>query len=150
MDRVRTIAAATAEDRAAGPRIRRDASRASREEEALQMEDIKTARDKAGSRDLADRVRKAVRAVRVTAAAAAAVRAAAAALTIRTAIIEECARQAQMGREADPEIISRARALLLRLRPRIWRRSGRKKRDASARREISAPGKIISMKKRRR
>lgn len=103
-----------------------------RAEEALIMEDRPTT-GRMALRDLQD---LALTVIRVTAAVEAAARAVAAASAVTAAITE-----AMAGREIDSEVSQRLKALWQRLRPRIWKRSVRKKRDASVRKRISATGR---------
>ena len=142
----RKTAVVTTEARADAYRDRMPVSRIRQAEEAQAMADIRV-RDRAVSRGLGDRAQKALRAARMIAGGLEAVRAVAGAFTILTAITEECTHREPVGRQVDPEITEGARALLQRLRQRIWRRSGKKKRDASARNVTSVPKRIISMKR---
>ena len=125
--------------RAAAPRDRTAVPRTSTEEER-EMEDIRT--DKTVSRSLQDLVWTVIRAVRVTVAVLAVLRVLDAALAVAARAAE-----AMEGREVTPEITEAAKALRQKLPQRIWRKSVRKKRDASVRRRISAPKKTISTRK---
>ena len=103
-------------------------------EEEWAVADLPTI-DRTALEEAADRVQKAVRVIAVTAMV---LRAADVALTVADATQE-----AMAGREMASEVRTHLRALQEKLLPqRIWRRSARKKRDASARRRISAPEKI--------
>lgn len=103
-------------------------------EEEWAVADLPTI-DRTALEEAADRVQKAVRVIAVTAMV---LRAVDVALTVADATQE-----AMAGREMASEVRTHLRALQEKLLPqRIWRRSARKKRDASARRRISAPEKI--------
>lgn len=104
-----------------------------RAEEAQIMEDRPTT-GRMALRDLQD---LALTVIKVTAAVEAAARAVAAASAVTAAITE-----AMAGREIDSEVSQRLKALWQRLRPRILKRSVRKKRGASVRKRISATGRI--------
>lgn len=107
---------------------------------AVKMQDIR-ATDKTDIREMAGRALKMVRMI-------AGVRALArAAAVIITAVRATAAAMAD--REPDTEIISRAKDLWEKRLLRIWKRSVKKIREGqTARRRISVPARIISMKKR--
>ena len=115
-----------------------------REEEEQQVVDLRETGQAVDIRGRLGRVRKAVRAI---AGMAEAVRVLDAALAVMAATTEQMAeREISSGVE---ETISKVRAMLLRPAERIWRRSARKTRGASARRKISAPRRIISTRRMR-
>ena len=131
------LMAVRAEVRATG----RTEDSSSQEEAADRMEGPRET-DKTDFREAAGRV---LWVLQVTAGVRALVRVLGAVSTVVRATAEALA-----GREVDSGIINRARALLQRLRARMWRRSARKKRDGlTARRKASAPGKTISMRRMR-
>lgn len=104
------------------------------------MQDIRVT-DKTDIRETADRVMKMVRMIAGVRALA---RAAAAIITAARATAA-----AMADREPDTEIISRAKDLWEKRLLRIWKRSVKKIREGqTARRRISVPARIISMKKR--
>ena len=124
--------------KAADPAVTDRSAVSSRAEEATEMADLRETEER-DFREPADRVWKAVR---VTGAAPAPVRAVTAALTVLRAITEQVA-----DREPDSEIRDRVRALQGKLRQRTWKRGARKTRDVqAARRKISAPKRITSMR----
>jgi hypothetical protein len=111
----------------------------SREEVMVRMPDSRVT----GPMDFRETAGRVLKAVQMIAVVRALIRAADAVITIIPATVE-----AMEGREADSEIISRVKDLRQKLLPKIWRRSGRKTRGGlTARRRISAPGKIIFMKR---
>lgn len=131
------LMAVRAEVRATG----RTEDSSSQEEAADRMEGPRET-DKTDFREAAGRV---LWVLQVTAGVRALVRVLGAVSTVVRATAEALA-----GREVDFGIINRARALLQRLRARMWRRSARKKRDGlTVRRKASAPGKTISMRRMR-
>ena len=139
---LRTAASVKEEDRAASRVRDRNAVSSREEEETAEMEDLRE-RKQAAFREVADRVRIALRvigAVRVLARAAGEV----------SAVASATAEQLE-DREVDSETADRVRALLLKLRQRIQKSGVTMKRGAQAiRREISDPERIIFMKRTRR
>ena len=142
MDVLRTIGSAKAVGRAE-LRVRdRSADNSREEEEAAEMEDLRERR-RAAFREAADRARTVLRVIDVVRGLA---WAAAAISAVASEIAEELA-----DREVDSEITDRVRASLQRLRQRIQKSGVTMKSGAQAiRRGISAPARIISMKKTRR
>ena len=114
----------------------------SREEETIEMGDLRETDRAAAFREALDRVRKVLRVIGVVRALAWAADAASAVASATAAAMED--------RELDSEIIGRVRASLQKLRQRMWKSGAKMKSGAQAiRREIRDPERIIFMRRTR-